>query len=187
MSSKEVILAALLQRIAVGDRRAMQALFESEREALFAFFRRLSGSCTEAEDLLQGTFLDLWRYRRAMRGVERATPYLYRVALNHWRRSRSREQRMHETYEHLARTRRIHVEPTTLDSLERAELRHRIWKAVEDLPLPQRETFLLHRLHDLSCRDIAEATGDSVKTVESRLRLAVQKLAERLRLSERRL
>ena len=35
-------------------------------------------------------------------------------------------------------------------------------------------------------REIAEATGDSVKTVESRLRLAVQKLAERLRLSERR-
>src|SRR6266540_4779446 len=52
---------ALIERIAAGDRPAMQALFVRHRVRVFHFVLRLTKDRTLAEDLISEVFLDVWR------------------------------------------------------------------------------------------------------------------------------
>ena len=61
------ILSGLLCRLAGNDRGAMQELFDRERSSLFRYFVRLGRCEALAEDLLQNTFMSLWRYRSNFR------------------------------------------------------------------------------------------------------------------------
>ena len=56
-----------------------------------------------------------------------------------------------------------------------------ILRAIDGLPAPQREAFLLHEEGGLSVEDIAAATGCSFEAAKSRLRYAIAKLREGLR------
>ena len=71
--------------------------------------------------------------------------------------------------------------------MELTERRREVWRAIDALPEPQRQAFILHRFEELSCREIAAVTGEPVKTVESRLRLALAKLTGMLKPQEGRL
>ena len=95
-----------------------------------------------------------------------------------------KEQRVRETWQGLLPTfEESYVENPTA-GLEVKELKQRIWAAVNTLPLAQREVFLLHRFGGLSCPRVAEVTGVNLKTVESRLRLALTRLVDLLPVRE---
>ncbi|MGE3167003.1 MAG: RNA polymerase sigma factor [Planctomycetota bacterium] len=114
--------------------------------------------------------------------------YLYKVALNEWRRCAGRDRRRRESLTRLGSS-ELSGEDSIgpLRSLEELERQRAVWLAIERLPTPQREVFLLHRFEGLSCCQIADVQGEKRKTVESRLRLALLKLTETLRLQEDRL
>lgn len=176
----DTILKPILSRIAGGDRDAVQDLFRRTERPLMRMFYRLSRRPDLSEDLLQGTYLRLWRYRGAYRG-QSARSYIYRIALNEWRDSRAREQRMETVRDGYAQC-RFEPEVRTPDSeLQLDETRRRVRAAVDALPEAQREVFILHRIEGLSCREIAGVLGRSHRTIESRLRLALEKLTSKLR------
>src|SRR5262249_7255177 len=57
-TSSDVIL---INRIAAGDKLAMQALFARHRTSIYRWLLRFVGSEALAEDLLSEVFLDVWR------------------------------------------------------------------------------------------------------------------------------
>lgn len=182
-ATPDAALEGLLDRVAGGDEQAMTALYERERSKILRLFLRL-GRCEHlAADLLQGTFLSLWRYRRAVRRRRSGPAYLYKIALNEWRRTAAREKRAREGWAVASDEKRT-AESSAAEPPERAivaeEERAAVRREIERLPDEQREVFVLHRFEELSCREIAEATGESVKTIESRLRLALLKLTRQL-------
>ena len=63
---------------------------------------------------------------------------------------------------------------------ERSDLASRLTLALEELPAPQREAFLLAEEGGLSLEEIAAATATGRETVKSRLRYAVGKLRHSL-------
>jgi RNA polymerase sigma-70 factor (ECF subfamily) len=184
MSSTEPSLCRLLARIAEDDPEAMVELFEQQRGPLMRLFYGLCRCPATSEDLVQATFVALWRYRRNFSGDGSASAYLYRVAVNQWRRANARERRTKESFQEFAasRVRDLATEPE--DPVARDETKTAVWQAIEELPSAQRETFVLHRFEGLSCPQIAETTGKPVKTIESRLRLALEKLTEKLQKRE---
>ena len=179
MSTRDDRLAGLLHRVAEGDALALQELFLQERSQLQRLFLGLSRCTAMAEDLVQLTFLSLWRYRTNFRGEGSASAYLYRIAVNQWRRGSGREVRRRDAEIQAMRGREEAVDVPAVD-LERDEDHRRVWAAIDGLPDDQREAFVLHRFQGLSAPQIAAATGAKVKTVESRLRLALVKLTRRL-------
>jgi len=64
---------------------------------------------------------------------------------------------------------------------QRRQLTERLWREIARLPEAQREVLLLRDWHGLSYAEIAEATGTSLTTVNSRLHDARSRLRERLR------
>ena len=66
--------------------------------------------------------------------------------------------------------------------LQRSELSELVSELLTELPEDQRLTFVLHHQADLPLAEVAEIMETSVATTKSRLRLAREKLAEKLRL-----
>jgi len=63
---------------------------------------------------------------------------------------------------------------------EKEYMKEMFFKAVDELPEKQRNVFVLNELEDLSLQEIADKTGENIKTIISRKRYAVAHLRERL-------
>jgi RNA polymerase sigma-70 factor (ECF subfamily) len=164
------------------ERPEFRALFLEQRAPLFRFLLRLTRNASDAEDLLQETFLTVWRKRELFEGRGSAAGFLrrtaYRLFLNHnelWTRRAA-----HEPPE-----RDEHEPDTSAPDAERAEtvgfLVQRVRAALDELPEPARTAFVLFRYEGLSCAEVAETQGAPLKTVETRIARATQLLAEKLR------
>lgn len=57
-----------LERIAAGDADALGALYDRHAGLLAMRLGRGGASTVEAEDVLQETFLDVWRFAESFRG-----------------------------------------------------------------------------------------------------------------------
>ena len=163
------------------ERPEFRALFLEQRDPLFRFLLRLTRNASDAEDLLQETFLTVWKKRELFEGRGSAAGFLrstaYRLFLNHnelvTRRAALAPPESGEHGEDGA------SEP------ERAEtigfLVQRVQAALDELPEPTRTAFVLFRYEGLSCAEVAETQGAPLKTVETRIARATQCLAEKLR------
>ena len=86
----------LVERIAVGDKLAMQVLFARHRTAIYRWLYRLVGNETVAEDLLSDVFFHVWRQAGRFEGRSAVTTWLLSIArfkaLN-WERLRQARRR----------------------------------------------------------------------------------------------
>mgnify|MGYP001357909294 CR=1 FL=1 len=163
------------------DRTEFRALFERQRQPLHRFLARLTGNAADADDLLQEAFATVWRKRELYAGRGSPDGFLrqtaYRLFLNQWKRAARRRELAPPPG----------PEPTAppagtelADEEARRFLLSQVRKALADLPESSREAFLMFRFDGLTAREIAEATGTPVKTVETRVRRATLALAEAL-------
>ena len=99
----------LLQRFQEGDLYAFDLIVHRYKDALFNFTYRYLGNSQEAEDVVQETFLRIFRNRFAYRQIAKFSTWIYTIARNlrtdHIRRQRA----WHElTDEHAAAIRPAH-------------------------------------------------------------------------------
>ena len=161
---------------------AFRDLFECERDTTFRFLLRLTRNRADAEDLLQESFLTVWRKRGQFEGRGSPGGFLrktaYRLYLNQ-RTKVARRAALAPVNGHEA------TAPAAGAGVERKDsvdfLIGRVREALADLPEPAREAFVLFRFEGLTCSEIAETTGTPIKTVETRLRRATLQLSEQLR------
>jgi RNA polymerase sigma-70 factor (ECF subfamily) len=163
------------------ERPEFRALFLEQRDPLFRFLVRLTRNASDAEDLLQETFLTVWRKRELFEGRGSAAGFLrrtaYRLFLNQAELLARRAA--------LAPTKNGDDGEDGTPEPERAEtigfLVRRVQAALDELPEPTRTAFVLFRYEGLSCSEVAETQGAPLKTVETRIARATQLLAEKLR------
>lgn len=75
--------ATLIQRIgAAGDKAAMKTLYERHSEALYRFLRARLGDPFEASDVMQETFLEIWRAASRFEGRSAARTWMFGIARN---------------------------------------------------------------------------------------------------------
>jgi len=70
----------LVERIAAGDKLAMQVLFARHRTNIYRWLLRLVGNETVAEDLLSDVFFDVWRQAGRFEGRSAVTTWLLSIA-----------------------------------------------------------------------------------------------------------
>src|SRR5262245_43028385 len=64
------------------DEAQMRELYDGHHRRLYAMALRLTGSVSDAEDVLQETFLRAWRFSDSYRGEAAVGTWLYRIAVN---------------------------------------------------------------------------------------------------------
>jgi RNA polymerase sigma-70 factor, ECF subfamily len=147
--------------------------YERNKDLLFRFARRMTGSNETAEDIVQECFLRLWRDSAAYdpaRGSLRS--FLLGVTRNLTLKGMRHERMFDELDESMAVS--VPIDPV---NRERGEV---VAKAVGALPPLQREAVILAEYEDMSLEEIANATGADLAAVKSRLHRGRQNLRRML-------
>lgn len=164
------------------DLAAFRALFHEQRDAVFRCLHRLTRNASDAEDLLQETFLTVWRKRASFDGRGISPPYLRQIAFNLY--LSSRERTVHRVASNADVEELIGDAAADDQAGERGEelafLARRIRQAIDELPPQARDAFILFRYEGLTCAEVALVTQAPLKTVETRLARATELLARKL-------
>ncbi|MEQ8206303.1 MAG: RNA polymerase sigma factor, partial [Woeseia sp.] len=167
--------SALMLRYRDGDVSAFETLYSRHNDALYRYLLRLSGNPDAAADVFQDVWGKIIKARSSYRPTAKFTTWMYRVAHNSFidyvrRNKRYSAGPSHDPDQLAADT----DSPELL--AEKSMARQRLLAALEQLPLEQRDAFLLREEAGLSVEEIAHVTGVAHETAKSRLRYAMSKL-----------
>lgn len=167
--------SALMLRYRDGDVSAFELLYSRHNDALYRYLLRLSGNPDAAADVFQEVWGKIIKARSTYRPTAKFTTWMYRVAHNSFidfvRRNKRYGSGPNHDPDHFA------ADTDSPELLAEKNLaRQRLLAALEQLPLEQRDAFLLREEAGLSVDEIAHVTGVAHETAKSRLRYATSKL-----------
>jgi len=173
----------LAARAAAGDDSAFEAIVERYQARVFRLACRLT-SDTEAPDVLQDTFLQVYRHLSTFRGDSQFGTWLYRIATNaalmHRRATSRRPSDSLEVYmpqfdadgRHAATPAELQVASCADEMIDRQVLAKKARDVVARLPDLYREAFVLRDLEEMSTAHVAQALGIEPATVRQRVHRA---------------
>ena len=155
---------------------------------LFGFIRSRVKSNEEAEDILQ----EVWYQFSSIvdiESIEQVNAWLHRVARNKitdsYRKKKADllgDQLMDELEEDAFAIRELLLSEVDVPEIENLKeiFRKELFEALAELPPNQQQVFIWNELEDMTFQEMADLTGENIKTLISRKRYAVQHLRERL-------
>jgi RNA polymerase sigma-70 factor, ECF subfamily len=182
---------ALVERARNKDYAAFEELMGRYEDKVYRLAYRFVRNESEAKEILQDTFLAIWRKLDTFKGDAQFSSWVYRVAANA-ALMRLRSQRRHpevstedlpagfldqQQYGQILSPGENWARRPD-DELQSDELRRHIQAAVDALPEIYRTVFLVRDVEGLSTEETAEMLGISVPTVKTRLHRARMALRE---------
>ena len=170
----------LLKRIAQQDQSAFAELYDCYAPMLYSFVFKILGVVEEAEEVVLDVFTQVWaiadQYDHQRAKMETWLFMLARSrALDRLRSKQRRSQAMQSSSQWeriVASSQRL----TPDENMLMTERRDRLIASLQKLPPEQRTALELAYFQGLTYPEIAEATGTSLGTVKTRLRLGLNKL-----------
>lgn len=159
------------------DRRAFACLVERYQNILLNFFTRI-GVSYDVEDLVQLTFLKIYRYRAGYRPLAKFTTYLFLIARQVWIDELRRRRRRRRAEERLQAEPVEELFSATPDPAGATGARLDAARALSRLSPRLREAVELAVFQDLPYAEIAAILGIPVGTVKSRVFNALAKMRE---------
>jgi len=154
-------------RCQAGDESALSELIARYSPGLRLFLRKMTDPATAADDLLQETWIDVFRSINRLQNPDAFSAWLYRIARNKaYSELRRRPAVGTLVDENLAETVAATEVTFTPEEAESVRL------ALDKLPFEQREVLILRFVEDMSYEQIAEVIGRPVGTVRSRIHYA---------------
>jgi RNA polymerase sigma-70 factor (family 1) len=172
--------ADLCARMRQGDEHAFGLLFERYYVPLCRYATTLTGNADASEDVVQALFVHVWARRDTWVVRDSIRGYLYQAVhrriVSEWRAARVR--RRHASTERGQDATDAGSWPDARTEQHEVDAAYR--RAVAALPDRARQAFELNRHHGLTCREIANVMGISVRTVEVHVGRAVIALRKAL-------
>lgn len=171
--------AALMARIATGDRKAFQRFARRYGARCLATARRVLRNRSDAEEVVQEALLRVWEHAAEWRGsTAQVTTWLHRIIVNlAIDRTRKRAPVFVPVDQGPVM---IDPAPSAHLVLEGRELETRIASEIPELPQRQRAALSLCYFEGLSCAEAARAMNISVSAMEALLVRARRTLRDRL-------
>jgi RNA polymerase sigma-70 factor, ECF subfamily len=173
----------LVARAAAGDDFAFEAIVVRYQTRVFRLACRLTSE-TDAPDVLQDTFLQVYRHLGSFRGESQFRTWLYRIASNaalmHRRASSRRSAEPLDAFlprfdaegQHAATPAELQVASRADELLDRRFLAEKAREVIARLPDVYRDAFVLRDLEDMSTDDVAQALGVTPAAVRQRVHRA---------------
>jgi len=177
----------VVQAFLDGEQRAFGELVRRYDNRLVNFVYRTVGDRERAQDLVQETFVRVYRHLHRFDQSKKFSTWIYTIASNLAKnelRNRSRNplvlfQTLKQNWD--ADHRPLEWEDTQFkpdDLFRKRFLREKVEAAVSELPEHHRVVFVLRELQGKTYEEIAEITGCNLGTVKSRLNRARNNFAQ---------
>jgi len=174
--TEEMSDEALIAACAVGERAALGALFDRHADAVYRFVSRATTtSASDADDLVQATFMQVWRSADRFGGKSSARSWILGIAANLIRHHARGEARRRAALDNLAHVPE-HRSNRPDDEVARRELVGRLGDALAKLPHDLRVAFVMCDLEQVAGVDAARALRVRPGTMWRRLHQARRKL-----------
>src|ERR1044072_7513752 len=170
----------LARAAAAGDSAAFESIYEQHHKRVYSLCLRMLGNASQAEDLTQEVFLQVFKKIGSFRGDSAFTTWLHRLTVNqvlmHFRK---RGVKLEHTSEEGDFT---NVVETPLQSTRRISMVDRLAleKAISELPPGYRTVFVLHDVQGYEHEEISGLLDVSIGTSKSQLHKARMRLRELL-------
>ena len=168
----------MVGRVLAGDSESYAALVGKYQDGLYGYALGMVRDADLAADLVQDAFVKAYTRLRSCHDPARFGAWLFRILVNRCK-------------DHL-KSRRRHTVPLEEDTAtapesdgpsreaDRRELFHHVERALETLPVAQREAFLLRHLEGRSYEEMAGMLGSSVGALKMRVMRARETLQRAL-------
>lgn len=159
-----------------GNLAAFELIYERYHRRTYSLCLRMTNSQTEAEDLTQEVFIQLFRKIGSFRGDSAFSTWLHRLTVNqvlmHFRRRSVKNERTSEDGEMPEQVVHGSANPNRMQVVDRIALKN----AIAELPKGYRNVFILHDIEGFEHEEVARRMGISVGTSKSQLHKARLKL-----------
>lgn len=166
----------LAQKTANGNIAAFELIYERYHRRTYSLCLRMTNNTTEAEDLTQEVFIQLFRKAGSFRGASAFSTWLHRLTVNqvlmHFRRRSVKNEKTSEDGEMPEQTLPGTENPDKMPVVDRIAINN----AIAELPNGYRSVFVLHDVEGYEHEEISRIMGISVGTSKSQLHKARLKL-----------
>ena len=174
----------LLRRVAQGDRRSFEELYDRFSGVLFSTAYRVLNNQEAAEDVLQDVFVQIWE-KAPLYDPARGKPMTWAVTLTRNKsidrlRSTQRRNRLQDDVQREAETFEQFDDRSSFDAAASGETSKLVRDAIQKLSKDQREAIELAFFSSLTQTEIAERLNEPLGTVKARIRRGMMRLKDLL-------
>jgi len=170
-------LLAMMKDPSTKDKVFLQ-LIGTYQKPLYWHIRRLVVSHEDAEDILQETFINVYRFADSFKGESRIFTWLYRIATNectkHFRKNKNWLKKAE------AITEKMLSDFSGSDTDNDEVMLVKFQQAILQLPEKQKVVFNLRYYDELSYEEISQITDSSVNTLKTNYHYASEKIKQYL-------
>jgi RNA polymerase sigma-70 factor (ECF subfamily) len=171
----------LARKSAEGDIEAFEQLYRRHFRRVYSLCLRMLSNPTEAEDMTQEVFIQLFNKIGSFRGESAFTTWLHRMTVNqvlmHFRKRSTRSEMLTEEGETPVQIVTGTENPNAMPVVDKIALE----RAISELPQGYRTVFVLHDVEGYDHQEIAQMLGFAEGTSKSQLHKARLKLRQMLR------
>ncbi len=168
-------LETIVFRCRNGEKAAFEELFELYQQRLKYFVRRLNGTGTSTDDIMQDIWTAVFRKIHKLKDIRSFQIWLYRIARNEiYSRFRQKQK-----FVQLPEEEHLH-QSCNDEPVFSADDAKRMHNALNKIKPYHREALILSFIEQMSYQSIADVIGCSIGTVRSRIFYAKQSLRKEM-------
>ena len=162
----------ILTRLKNGERQSQNELYIGYKDAIYTLCIRITGDRLDAEDVLQMTFLEVFKSIKNFEGRSSIYTWIRSIAVRQCYKLLQHRGRVFEPIAHIQEE--IEEDPPSFESKDALQI------AFNQLSAGYRTVLTLYYIEDMSHIEISEQLGITVGTSKSQLFHAKKKLKELL-------
>ncbi len=177
----------VMEQLQNGVIPAFDIIVHRFKDRLHNFLYRYTHNHEDCEDLVQETFLRVYRSRQSYKRIAKLSTWIYTIALNLAKTMYKKKQRMQTFSIHEDESdpddRAFDIQDDSILQDEKLHLKNsmdELEKALAELNDDFREAIVLRDIQQLSYEEISEITGTPMGTVKSRINRARVQLQEKI-------
>ncbi len=165
-----------LLRAPMTKEKGFRVMMDTYKERIYWHIRRIVVLHEDAEDILQETFINAYRFIGSFNGESKIYTWLYRIATNECIRVLRKRKKMDQNIEELSAKHALKLTTTDIESGD--EILVKFQNAILHLPEKQRLVFTLRYYDDLPYEDICYILKTSVNALKTNYHYAQEKIKQ---------
>lgn len=162
------------------DAFIMRKLHDRQWQRLLYFCYNIIGEEAEAQDIVQDSFMAIWKIRDRWEAIENLDNYLFMICRNNALALLKKQMEIRRLAEDIAIHLQNQIQHSTLEHIYAFETNQRIQGQIQAFPPKMKEIFLLSREKELSQKEIATKLDISENTVKKQINNVLKVLKKKL-------